>query len=96
MSFGTIKLGPVIADFMAPYPELQIQLVLSDEQVDPVQEGLEVTLRIGELESSSLIARKIIPIERVVCASPDYLDRYGIPTHPNDLRHHNCLKRPPA
>jgi len=91
MSFGTIKLGPVIAEFMALYRELQIQLVLSDEQVDPVQEGLDVTLRIAELESSSLIARKIIPIERVLCASPDYLDRHGIPTHPNDLRHHNCL-----
>src|SRR5258708_33972650 len=64
MSFGTIKLGPVIADFMALHPELQIQLVLSDEQLDPVQEGLDVTLRIAELESSSLIARKIIPIER--------------------------------
>jgi DNA-binding transcriptional LysR family regulator len=91
MSFGTIKLGPVIADFMALYPELQIQLVLSDEHVDPVQEGLDVTLRIAELESSSLIARKIIPIDRVVCASPDYLKRHGTPHHPNDLRAHNCL-----
>ncbi len=91
MSFGTIKLGPVIADFMALHPELQIQLVLSDEQVDPVQEGLDVTLRIAELESSSLIARKIVPIERVLCASPDYLERHGVPEHPNDLRHHNCL-----
>lgn len=91
MSFGTIKLGPILADFMALYPELRIQLVLSDEQVDPVQGGLDVTLRIAELESSSLIARKIIPIERVVCASPDYLKRNGTPAHPNDLRQHNCL-----
>jgi DNA-binding transcriptional LysR family regulator len=91
MSFGTINLGPAIADFMALHPKLQIQLVLSDEQVDPIQEGLDVTLRIAELESSSLIARKIIPIERAVYASPDYLDRHGIPAHPNDLRHHNCL-----
>ena len=91
MSFGTIKLGPLIADFMALYPELQIQLVLSDEQVDPLQEGLDVTLRIAELESSSLIARKIVPIDRVVCASPDYLVRHGTPVHPNDLRDHTCL-----
>jgi DNA-binding transcriptional LysR family regulator len=91
MSFGTIKLGPILAEFMALYPELRIQLVLSDEQVDPVQGGLDVTLRIAELESSSLIARKIIPIERVVCASPDYLKRNGTPAHPNDLRQHNCL-----
>jgi DNA-binding transcriptional LysR family regulator len=91
MSFGTIRLGPVIADFMARYPELRIQLVLSDEHVDPVQQGLDVTLRIAELESSSLIARKIVPIDRVVCASPDYLARRGTPAHPNDLRDHNCL-----
>jgi DNA-binding transcriptional LysR family regulator len=91
MSFGTIKLGPILAEFMALYPELRIQLVLSDEQVDPIQGGLDVTLRIAELESSSLIARKITPIERVVCASPDYLNRNGTPAHPNDLRQHNCL-----
>lgn len=91
MSFGTIKLGPAIADFMARYPELQIQFVLNDEHVDPVQEGLDVTLRIAELESSSLIARKIVAIERVVCAAPDYLARRGTPAHPNELREHDCL-----
>jgi DNA-binding transcriptional LysR family regulator len=91
MSFGTIRLGPLIADFMALYPELQIQLVLSDEQVDPVQEGLDVTLRIAEPESSSLVARRITPIERAICASPDYLARRGTPAHPDDLRDHNCL-----
>jgi len=95
MSFGTIKLGPVIADFMALHPELQIQLVLSDEQVDPVQEGLDVTLRIAELESSSLIARKIIPIERVLCASPDYLKSAGTPKTPDDLLRHRCLIHKP-
>jgi DNA-binding transcriptional LysR family regulator len=91
MSFGTIKLAPLIADFVALYPELQIQLVLNDEHVDPLQEGLDVTLRIAELESSSLIARKIVPIDRVVCASRDYLTRHGTPVHPNDLRDHTCL-----
>ncbi|MCK9919214.1 LysR family transcriptional regulator [Microbacteriaceae bacterium K1510] len=91
MSFGTIKLGPALADFMALYPELQIQLVLSDEHVDPVQEGLDVTLRIAELESSSLIARKIMPIARVVCASPDYLAVHGTPKHPSELRRHKLL-----
>jgi DNA-binding transcriptional LysR family regulator len=58
MSFRTLQLGPAIADFMEQNPELQIQLVLSDEQVDPVQGGFDVTLRIADLESSSLIARK--------------------------------------
>ncbi len=91
MSFGTMQLGPAIAGFMQQYPELQIQLALSDEHVDPVQEGLDVTLRIAELESSSLIARKLMPIERVVCASPGYLKQHGTPTHPSELRDHACL-----
>ena len=91
MSFGTLQLGPAIADFMGFYPELQIQLVLSDEQVDPVQAGFDVTLRIADLESSSLIARKIVPIDRVICASPDYLAKHGTPKHPNDLRSHSLL-----
>jgi DNA-binding transcriptional LysR family regulator len=91
MSFGTMQLGPAVAGFMKLYPELQIQLTLSDEQVDPVQEGLDVTLRIAELESSSLIARKLMPIARVVCASPGYLKQHGIPKHPSDLREHDCL-----
>lgn len=91
MSFGTIKLGPVIADFMELYPDLQIQLVLTDEQVDPVQEGLDVTLRIAELEPSSLIARKLTDIERVVCAAPGYFRKHGRPKTPADLRQHECL-----
>jgi DNA-binding transcriptional LysR family regulator len=91
MSFGTLQLGPAIAEFMQLYPELRIQLVLSDENVDPLQDGLDVTLRIADLESSSLIARKIMPIARVICASPDYFQTHGTPVHPNDLRDHNCL-----
>ena len=91
MSFGTLQLGPAIAEFMQLYPELRIQLVLSDENVDPLQDGLDVTLRIADLESSSLIARKIVPIARMICASPDYFGARGVPSHPNDLRDHNCL-----
>ena len=91
MSFGTMRLGPALADFMTKYPDLQIQLVLSDDLLDPVQDGFDVTLRIAELESSSLIARKIVPIPRRVCASPDYLKRHGTPLHPQDLRDHVSL-----
>src|SRR5215475_11576813 len=70
MSFGTLHLGRAIADFMGKYPELQIQLVLSDEQIDPVEEGFDVTVRIADLPSSSLIARKIVPVRRAICAAP--------------------------
>lgn len=91
MSFGTMHLGRAIADFMETFPDLRIQLVLSDQQLDPVQEGFDVTLRIADLQASSLIARKIGPVNRVVCASPAYLEQHGVPKHPNDLREHACL-----
>jgi DNA-binding transcriptional LysR family regulator len=91
MSFGTLHLGGAVADFMEKYPELQIMLVLSDQQIDPVQEGFDVTLRIADLPSSSLIARKIAPASVAVCAAPSYLARRGVPAHPDDLRSHDCL-----
>jgi len=91
MSFGTLHLGRALADFMARYPKLQIQLILSDQQIDPVQEGFDVTLRIADLPSSSLIARKIAPAPRVICAAPAYFERRGTPQHPSDLRDHDCL-----
>jgi DNA-binding transcriptional LysR family regulator len=91
MSFGTLHLGRAVADFMAKYPQLQIQLILSDQQIDPVQEGFDVTLRIADLPSSSLVARKIAPARRVICAAPSYLAAHGTPSHPNDLRNHACL-----
>jgi DNA-binding transcriptional LysR family regulator len=91
MSFGTLHLGRAIADFMEKYPDLKIQLVLSDQQIDPVQEGFDLTLRIADLPSSSMIARKIAPALRVICASPAYLERRGMPKHPDELRQHDCL-----
>jgi DNA-binding transcriptional LysR family regulator len=91
MSFGTLHLGKMLADFMATYPQIQIQLILSDALVDPVQEGFDVTLRIASLPSSSLIARKIVAAHLVVCAAPAYLEKNGTPEHPDDLRRHHCL-----
>ncbi|TWT10254.1 LysR family transcriptional regulator [Reyranella sp. CPCC 100927] len=91
MSFGTLHLAGCIAAFMAEHPKLQIQLILSDEQVDPVQGGFDVTLRIADLPSSSLVGRKLAPARRVVCASPDYLKQHGAPVRPEDLRQHACL-----
>jgi DNA-binding transcriptional LysR family regulator len=92
MSFGTLHLGRAVADFMERYPELQIELMLSDEQLDTVQEGFDVTIRIADLADSTLIARRIVPARRVVCAAPAYLRRRGTPRHPKDLREHDCLR----
>src|SRR3954462_3332217 len=91
MSFGTLHLGPALAELMEKYPELQMQLTLSDEQIDAVQEGFDVTLRIAELASSSLIARRLIGVPRVFCASPEYVQGRAAPQYPRDLKDHDCL-----
>src|SRR5215471_4259946 len=91
MSFGTLHLGRAIADFMEKFPQLQIQLILSDQLIDPVQEGFDVTLRIADLAPSSMIARRIAPALRVICAAPSYLARRGTPKHPDEIATHDCL-----
>ena len=91
MSFGTLYLGDAIADFMAAYPDLKVELTLNDRFIDPLEEGVDVTVRIGALPDSSLIARKLAPARRVLVASPDYLARHGEPQTPDDLTRHRCL-----
>lgn len=91
MSFGTMFLGRLMGQFMAHHPDLQIELVLSDQQLDTVQEGFDVTIRLAETPPPNLVTREIAPAPRVICASPDYLKQAGIPQHPRDLRNHACL-----
>lgn len=91
MSFGASYLGPAVADFMSAYPELKIELALNDRFVDPIEEGFDVTVRIAQLEDSSLIARKLAPARLVVVASQAYVDRQGTPETPEDLARHRCL-----
>jgi DNA-binding transcriptional LysR family regulator len=93
MSFGTMHLGRAIAHFMRHYPDIKIQLSLTDRFVDLIEEGFDVTLRIAEIKSDeSLIMQEITPIRRVLCASPDYLEAKGVPTHPDELNGHDCLQ----
>ena len=73
MSFGTLHVGRAVADFMAAYPDLRVELALNDRFIDPVEEGFDVTIRIADLKDSSLIARKLAPSRRVLVASPDYV-----------------------
>jgi DNA-binding transcriptional LysR family regulator len=92
MTFGTMYLAPVLADFLVQYPDLQVQLTLSDRFIDPIEEGFDVTVRIAKLqESASLIVQPLTIAQRVLCASPRYLDTHGTPTRPDQLRHHSCL-----
>ena len=91
MSFGFLHLAPALPDFLFRYPEIEVDVILNDRFVDLVDEGFDVAVRIGSLEDSSLVARKLAPIRRAVCASPTYLKARGVPTSPDDLRTHDCL-----
>lgn len=92
MSFGTLHLSKLVADYMALYPHVHVELVLNDRFVDPIEEGFDITVRIAEPRSTtSLITREIVPAKRVICASPRYLETQGEPLHPNELRQHRCL-----
>jgi len=91
LSFGSICIAPVLPGFMKRYPALKIQLQLEDRLTDIVSEGIDIALRIGVLEDSSLVATRIASIPRAFCASPDYLEQYGEPRNPSDLTVHNCL-----
>lgn len=91
VSFGRLQIAARLPDFLERYPHVEIDLQLSDQNQDLVSEGLDVTLRIGELSDSGLIARQIGTTHRVTVASPDYLARRGRPHTPEELSQHNCL-----
>ena len=89
--FGRLRVAPVAADFLAKHPALQIDLLLLDRVVDLVDEGIDVGVRIGALPESSLIALRVGETRRVVCASPAYLKRAGVPKTPVELKQHRTL-----
>lgn len=90
-AFGYHQLVPALPEFLARYPEMEVELTMTDRIVDLVEEGADVGLRTGHLADSSLVSRKICDMERVICASPAYLERHGRPGKPEDLLGHNCL-----
>jgi len=91
MSFGLSRLGPLIPRFNALHPNVELQVVLSDQQVDPVKGGFDVTIRIASLPDSSLVARSLAPAPRLMVASPGYLAKHGAPQTPKDLANHPFL-----
>lgn len=91
MSFGFVHLSGAIADFMGLYPEVAVDMDLSDRYVDLVEEGYDLAVRVGRLKDSSLVARRLCPARAVICASPHYLARRGTPMDPADLADHDCL-----
>lgn len=97
---GTIRLsGPadpefladIVSDFLAAYPKVRMEVVLTDQSLNLVEEGIDVAIRAGQLADSTLVARKLAPSRRVFVASPDYLDRAGVPKTLSDLVNHDCV-----
>jgi len=91
MSFGRLHVAPLIPKFMQRYPKLQIDLVMDDRNIDLVAGGIDVAIRSGDMPDSTLIARKLTPLRQVLCASPTYIERYGMPVAPSELRERNCI-----
>ncbi|MCH5550426.1 LysR family transcriptional regulator [Pseudomonas syringae pv. syringae] len=91
LSFAVTHLACLLSLFLQRYREVAVEVDLSDRPVDVISEGYDVVLRIGVLEDSSLIARRIASIDRVYCASPAYLAERGTPQKPDDLHTHDCL-----
>ncbi|MFT3733694.1 MAG: LysR family transcriptional regulator [Rhodocyclaceae bacterium] len=91
ISFGIWKLSAAIAEFSAQHPEVKFDIALGDNQVDMVEAGLDLAIRIGELGTQNLVARPIGKARLMTCASPDYLARHGTPATPADLVRHQCM-----
>lgn len=91
LTFGVRHLAPLVSSFLHEYPDLAIDLELSDRQVRLVEEGFDLALRIGDLSDSSLVAQPLGAVELHVCAAPIYLQRHGRPDHPSELGQHRCL-----
>jgi DNA-binding transcriptional LysR family regulator len=91
LSFGTRWIAPLLPEFFRRYPDIAVDLHLTDAQTDLIGDGFDAALRIAVLEDSSLVARLIAPVRRFLVASPSYIARYGRPQHPHDLGAHQCL-----
>ncbi|MCC8940896.1 MULTISPECIES: LysR family transcriptional regulator [Bradyrhizobium] len=94
VAFGSYSLAPALVRFMKIYPEVTVDLVLSDKMVDLLEEGLDAAIRVGTLTDSTMMSRALSPYTGVVCAAPSYLAERGTPAHPRDLAGHECLRYP--
>ena len=92
MELGRRLIAPLITDFRQKFPDVQVHLVLSDAGLDVIDDGLDVALRVGLPGDSSVIAKKILSAKRIVCVSPAYFEKHGVPAKPSDLLHHDCIR----
>jgi DNA-binding transcriptional LysR family regulator len=91
IEFGQLFLGGVVGEFMRSYPAIQVEVELTTRTVDPVEEGVDVVIHLGRPQDSSLVARRLMTSPRQLYASPDYIQRYGMPQTPDELTSHRCI-----
>lgn len=91
VAFGTLHIAPAVGDFLRRYPELDIDMTITDKIVDLAEEGYDVAISVMSDLPQALVARKLAPIRRRLCATPAYFQEFGIPQSPEDLVKHNCL-----
>ena len=91
VGFGRRYIAPYMQEFLAAHPGVRVELNVTDHYVDLIEEGADLAIRIGHTSQQSFIVRKLATIDRVLCASSEYLDRHGRPERPEDLARHNCL-----
>ncbi|MFD2056967.1 LysR family transcriptional regulator [Mesorhizobium calcicola] len=96
VGFGGHFLIRTVVDFLAMYPKTNVELRLTDDRLNLVEDGIDLAFRTGILRDSTLIARKLGSAHRLLCASPDYLARHGMPESPADLTHHRCVIAGPS
>jgi DNA-binding transcriptional LysR family regulator len=92
VAFGRLHLAPLIVPFLDAYPHIQLDIRLTDNHGDMLTEGFDLDIHEGENHLDNLIAQSISCNQTVLCATPGYLARHGIPRHPDDLQRHNCLR----
>ena len=92
--FGQMHLVPLLPEFVEKYPLLSIELVLTDAFLDLIEERIDLSIRLGSLQDSSYIARKLMEMEFFICASPGYIKKQGKPIWPQQIKDHNCLLFP--
>lgn len=90
-AFSRLHIAPHLGEFLSRFPEIELDVHVTDEFVDIIREGFDLAVRIGDLPDSSLVARRIAPDTRIICASPSYLEKHGEPASLADLDAHKCL-----
>ena len=91
VAFGTLHIAPALADFLPRHPQLQVDLTITDRWVELAEDGYDIAIRVTGTPPQHWVARKLAPVRRILCATPEYFHRHGVPLTPTDLMQHNCL-----